>query len=70
MNPKDFALNLIRNNPQVRNNPNASEFISVIERGDVARGTEIANNLCRTYGITPEEALRQATGFFGIGGMR
>ena len=66
MNPREFALNLLRNNPQVRNNPNASELISVIESGDATRGTQIAENLCKTYGVTPQEALNQASGFFGL----
>lgn len=66
MNPREFALNLLRNNPQVRNNPNASELISVIESGDATRGAQIAENLCETYGVTPQEALNQASGFFGL----
>lgn len=66
MNPREFALNLLRNNPQVRNNPNASELISVIESGDSTRGAQIAENLCKTYGVTPQEALNQASGFFGL----
>lgn len=65
-NVKNFAMNLIRNNPQIANNPNANEMLNVIQNGDNARGQQIAENLCKTYGMTPEQALSQAKQFFGI----
>lgn len=66
MSVKDFAMGLIKNNPQIANNPNASEMLNAIQNGDNAKGQQIANNLCRTYGMTPEQALAQAKKFFGI----
>lgn len=65
-NMRDFALNLIGRNPQIANNPNAKELLNVIQNGDQAKGTQIAQNLCSTYGMTPEQAVNQAKKFFNI----
>lgn len=66
MDLKNFAMNLIKNNPQIANNPNASEMLNTIQNGDSAKGQQIAVNLCNTYGISPEQALAKAKQFFGI----
>lgn len=67
MNPMlNFAMNMIKNNPQVANNPMAKEMINVIESGDSKRGEEIANNLCNTYGTSKEQAVSDAKKFFNI----
>lgn len=63
---KDFALNMIDGNPQIANNPNAREFLNVIRNGDDARGRQIAQNLCDSYGITPDQAVQQAKQFFNL----
>ena len=63
---KDFALNMINGNPQIANNPNAQEFLNVIRNGDDARGRQIAQNLCNSYGLTTDQAVQQAKRFFGL----
>lgn len=63
----DFAMNLIKNNPNIANNPNAQHYIEVIQSGDSKQGEEIANNLCQTMGMTKEEAINQAKKKFGFG---
>lgn len=63
---RDFALNLIARNQNVQNNPQAKEFLSVIQNGDSARGEQIANNICNTYGIPKDKALTDAKKFFNI----
>ena len=65
-NMQQFAINLIANSPQVRNNPQAQNYIQVIQSGDNAKGAEIARNICVSYGKTPEEASAEAKKFFGI----
>lgn len=62
----NFAMNAIAKNPQLANNPQAQELINVIKSGDSAKGEQIARNICQSYGVTPEQALDKATGFFGI----
>ena len=34
--------------------------------GDAAKGQQMAENLCKTYGVTPDQALEQACKFFHI----
>lgn len=63
---RQFALNMIRQNPQIANNPQAQEMINVIQSGDETRGKEIATNLCNTYGVTQQQAINDAKKFFRI----
>ena len=63
-NMRDMALNLLMQNPNVANNPNAQEFIQVIQNGDSVKGEQIAQNLCNTYGMSKEDAIRNAKTFF------
>lgn len=65
-NLKDFALNMINENPNVVNNPNAKEFLNVIRNNDDVRGKQIAQNLCDSYGLTTDQAVQQAKRFFGL----
>lgn len=60
-NIMDFARNLIQNNQNnMTNAPWAAQAIQAIMTGNAQLGQQIADNLCRTYGITREEAIRQA----------
>lgn len=65
-NLQAFAMNLLKNNPKIANNPQAQNFIDVIQRGDNAQGEEIANNLLETFGVSKEEGIQQAKNFFLI----
>lgn len=66
INIQQFAMNLLQNNPNVAKNPQVQEMLKVIQNGDSQRGQMIAENLCKTYGITKEDALAQAKQFFHI----
>jgi len=50
----------IKSNPRIQNNPMAQSMIDVIESGNNIQGEQIAENLCKTYGVTKEQALQQA----------
>lgn len=63
-NPKTFAMNMLRRNPSISQNPRNQDLLQVIQSGDDARGQQIAENLCKTYGVTPQEAVNMATDFF------
>ena len=65
-NMMNFAMKIIQSNPQIAQNPQAKEFLNVIQSGDEARGSEIANNLCNTYGMSKDEALQNAKKFFNL----
>lgn len=55
------------NSPVVRNNPNAQQWLQVIQNGDAQAGEQIARNICNSYGMTPEQASQQAqNGLFGM----
>lgn len=61
-----FAMNLIARNPKLAGNPQAQQLIDVIQRGDEKQGEEIADNLCKTFGTTREQAVSEAKKFFGL----
>lgn len=61
-----MAMNRIASDPRMKNNPQAREFMSIMQSGDVTRGEEMARNLCNSYGITQQQALQQAKSFFRI----
>lgn len=65
-NPLDFAMRMIEGNPSVGNNAVNRNYIDILKRGDSTQGRQIADNLCQTYGVSYEEAVRQAKSFFGI----
>ena len=59
-------IDRIKANPNIAGNPQALAYIEVLESGDSKRGQELANNLLETYGMTREDALKQAREFFRI----
>ena len=63
---KDFALMMISRNQRVANNPQFKQMIDVIQNGNDERGQQIAENICKTYGVSKEDALIDAKRFFGI----
>ena len=63
---KDFALMMISRNPRVANNPQFKQMIDVIQNGNDEQGQQIAENICKTYGVSKEDTLTDAKRFFGI----
>lgn len=61
-----MAINKINSDPRMQNNPQAREFLSIMQTGDVARGEEMARNLCNSYGVSQQQAIQQAKQFFRI----
>lgn len=61
-----MAVNLLKAKAARENNPNAQKYIEIIQNGDSAQGAQIAENLCKTYGVSKEEALSQAKAYFHI----
>lgn len=72
MNPFfNFLLQNLAQNPNIQNNPNAQQWIKVIQSGDAKAGEEIARNISASYGMTPEQATQQAqAGLFNMFGRR
>lgn len=66
MNPLNFAMQMLQKNPNIANNPNAKQMINVLQNGTDQEREELARNLCSSYGVTPEQAVQQAKGFFNM----
>lgn len=66
MDFRELAINLISQNPRFANNPQAQNYLRVIQSGDAQQGEQIARNLCQTYGMTPDQAVQQARTFFNL----
>ncbi len=61
MNPLlQVAMQTILNRPDLRNNQIAQQFLNIVNTGDVAQGQQLAQNLCQTYGLNPQDAAQQA----------
>lgn len=66
MNVNQVLDMLLQRNPEMQNNPMAKQMIDVIRSGDSAKGQQIANNLCKSNGVSPQDAIKQAQQFFGL----
>jgi len=62
----NMAMQMIQRSPNVANNPNAQHMIDIIRSGNAAEGERIADNLCKTYGCTREQAITRARQVFGL----
>lgn len=60
----NFLNQAIQNNPSLQQNPQAQNYISVLQSGDSQKGQQLAENICKSMGVTPEQALQQAKQFF------
>ena len=54
-----FAQN--NNRDRIPNTPWAQSAVNAIMNNDTKSGISIADNLCTTYGVTREEALKEAS---------
>jgi hypothetical protein len=63
-NPMSMLLNMAMQNSAIANNPRAQEMLQVIQSGDAQKGQQIAMNLCKTYGVSKEQAVGMATEYF------
>lgn len=55
-----YAMQMIKNNPNLSQNPNSQAMIQAIESGDEKAGIEMANNILQSYGLTKEQGLTMA----------
>lgn len=65
-NPGMFAMQMLQSNPQIANNPMGQALIQAIQTGDSKAGEQIAENICKTYGLTKEQAIQQAIQGFNL----
>lgn len=63
-NPQQLIQQALQRNPNLQNNPQAQQYIQVLMSGDAQKGQELARNICGSFGVTPEEGVKQAQQFF------
>lgn len=62
MNPlQQMALNLIQNNKNIQASPIGQQFTQILQSGNAQAGEALANNILQSYGLSKEEAIKQAT---------
>lgn len=64
--PMQFLQNAMRQNPNIANNPQAQNFLQILQSGDAQKGQQVAENLLKTYGMTKEQGMNQVHNFFHI----
>lgn len=63
---RQIAIQALQRNQQIANSPQGRQFMQILQSGDVAAGQQMAQNLCQSYGISQEDAIRQTAKFFNI----
>lgn len=63
-NFQQIGMMILQNNPKIMNSPQGQQFLKILQTGDVQAGQQMAQNLCQSYGISPEQALAQSMQFF------
>lgn len=62
MNPlMQFAAQILQNNQKMQESPIGQQFAQILRTGDEQAGIALANNLLQSYGLSREEAVKQAT---------
>lgn len=61
-----FAVNKLKQKPEVATSPLGQQFINILQTNDVNAGVEMANNLLNSYGLTKEQGIQQARNGFHI----
>lgn len=64
--PMQFLQNAMQQNPNIANNPQAQNFLQILQSGDTQKGQQVAENLLKTYGMTKEQGMNQVHNFFRI----
>lgn len=62
--PMQFLQAQLRNNPNIANNPQAQNYIQILQSGNAQAGQQIAENLLKTYGMTKDQGMNQVRQFF------
>lgn len=69
---KQFAIQMIQNSGR-GNTPMGQEALRILNSNDEQAGIQMANNLCNSNGVSPQDVLPEAGNFFKnmlMGGMR
>lgn len=61
---RTIALSIIDRNPNIAKDPKNAEMIATLRSGDITKGQQMANDICKRTGKTPEQASQEARNFF------
>lgn len=66
---RGFALKMIeeRLSDKQKNSPQIQAMIQAIQNNDAEAGSKLAENICKSYGMTKEQILTQVLGDLGLG---
>ena len=57
----DFALNMLKNNPRVANDPRSQQIVNAIQNKDMNAAQQIANEICQERGMSIDDARNMTT---------
>lgn len=66
MDLKQIAIQALKHRPDIANTPQGQEFLKILESGDDARGQQMAQNYCQSYGMSEQDAIQKVRQFFNI----
>lgn len=64
-NPQAFMQNIMGNN-QIMQNPMAKNAVEMYQKGDIAGVKQLAENLCKEKGTTPDEVKNMLMNSLGM----
>lgn len=65
LNPQQL-INMMMNNPSVKNNPILNNAIQMYQKGDTQGLQNLAMNVCKERGIDMNEAINNIKSQFGV----
>ena len=57
---QQMILNILRNS-KAGNSPMGQQLMQILQSGDNSAGEAMANNILQSYGLSRDEAIKQAT---------
>lgn len=54
----NFALNMLKNNPRIPQDPTSQQILSAIQNQDLEAAKKVANEICQQRGISVADAQR------------
>lgn len=60
INPQQILQRALQQHPEMANNPQIQQYIQVLMSGDSQRGEKLAQNLCNSMQMKPDQLVQQA----------
>lgn len=65
-NPQQMLLNMINQNPQIKNNPMVQNAFNMMSNGDIKGLENLGRNLSKNAGFDPDQKVNELKNMFGI----